>query len=381
VNAVTDSACAYVPHSFHVLDVHWCVLGDYRSIFHSIARSFEPLGDGEHNVLGRISTHARILLRQICNFDHIFEVMTNRIKRIIANLQEHESQTSPYKSDRVTTEGDELYYELRGQGQPLLMISGGGGDGGSYSLVAEILSDEYKIITYDRRANARSTMKDPQNFEVSQQSRDAVAVLRAAGEKSAFVFGNSSGAVIALDMAKTHPQSVQAIVAHEPPLARVHPDTRKWQRFFAGIYYTAFRYGATMAMLRFAFGLGLLDHSVRQTMKAHKAMRGYREKSGNRYLNRKITIDFFLQQELLPVTNYLLDIETIKKNGVRVFMAAGKRSLDKKRFYARTTQILAKKLGCQLVTFPGHHGSFIDMPDEFAATLRSVLHKAQGVNQ
>jgi pimeloyl-ACP methyl ester carboxylesterase len=46
----------------------------------------------------------------------------------------------------VTTEGDELYYEVRGQGQPLLMIPGGGGDGGSYSLIAEILSDEYRSL-------------------------------------------------------------------------------------------------------------------------------------------------------------------------------------------------------------------------------------------
>jgi pimeloyl-ACP methyl ester carboxylesterase len=284
------------------------------------------------------------------------------------------------KSGRVTTEGDELYYEVRGQGQPLLMIPGGGGDGGSYSLIVEILSDEYKVITYDRRANARSTMNDPQNFEVSQQSRDAVAVLRAAEETSAFVFGNSSGAVIALDMAKSHAQSVRAIVAHEPPLARVHPKTRKWQRFFAGVYYTAFRYGATLAMLRFAFGLGL-DHSFRQAIKAAKAMRRYRKKSGNHYLNRKVTTDFFLQQELLPVTNYLSDVETIQRNRVKVFMGAGKRSLQKKRFYAQTAEILAKKLGCELVTFPGHHGSFIDMPEEFAATLRSVLHKAPGVNQ
>ena len=74
----------------------------------------------------------------------------------------------------------------------------------------DILSDEYKVITYDRRANARSTINNPQNFEISQQSRDAVAVLRAAGEQSAFVFGNSSGAVIALDMAKTQPQAVRA---------------------------------------------------------------------------------------------------------------------------------------------------------------------------
>src|SRR6266498_4823225 len=121
------------------------------------------------------------------------------------------------QSGRVTTEGDDLYYEVRGQGQPLLMIAPGGGDGWQYSFVANILADEYKVITYDRRANARSTMNQPQNFEVSQQSRDALAVLRAVGEESAFVFGNSSGAVIALDMAKTQPQAVRAVVAHEHP--------------------------------------------------------------------------------------------------------------------------------------------------------------------
>jgi pimeloyl-ACP methyl ester carboxylesterase len=116
----------------------------------------------------------------------------------------------------VTAEGDDLYYEVRGQEQPLLMIAPGGGDGWQYSFAADILADEYKVITYDRRANSRSTMNDPQNIEISQQSRDAVAVLRAVGETSLFVFGNSSGAVIALDMAK--PQAVRAVVAHEAPM-------------------------------------------------------------------------------------------------------------------------------------------------------------------
>jgi hypothetical protein len=34
-----------------------------------------------------------------------------------------------------------------------------------------------------------------------------------------------------------------------------------------------------------------------------------------------------------------------------------------------------------LVTFPGHHGSYMDMPEEWAATLRSILHKAEGVKK
>jgi len=283
---------------------------------------------------------------------------------------------------RVTTEGNELYYEVRGQGQPLLMIPGAGGDAEVYSSVADILSDEYKVITYDRRANSRSTMNDPQNFEISQQSRDVVAVLLAAGETSAFVFGNSSGAVIALDMAKTQPQAVRAVVVHEPPLARVHPQVRKWQRFFASCYLTAFRFGTSLAVLRFMFGIEVpVRQLIKAQTKATKYTKSHREQADEPRISSKDAVDVLVKQELLPVTNYLPDVEMIKKNGVRVFMAAGKWGLDKKKWYAVVAQILAEKLGCELVTFPGHHGSYMDMPDEWAATLRSVLHKVEGVSQ
>lgn len=272
---------------------------------------------------------------------------------------------------RVTTEGDGLYYEIRGHGQPLLMIPAAGGDARRYSFVANILSNEYKVITYDRRGNSRSTKNNPQNFEVSQQSRDAVAVLSAAGETSAFVFGNSSGAVIALDMAKTQPQAIRAIVAHEPPITRVHPDASKWQRFFASVYWMTFRFGVPIAMFRFVLGIGLPLLSIA------KATRDL-EKNQDPNVKSKDNNDFFAKQELLPVINYMPDVELIRKNGVKVFMAAGKMSLDKKRFYAQTVPILAQLLGCEMVTFPGHHASYLDMPDEWAATLRSVLHKASG---
>src|SRR5260370_37440545 len=139
------------------------------------------------------------------------------------------TKPSLVQSGGGTTEGDELYYEVRGQGQPLLLIPAAGGDADLYAAVADLLSDEYKVITYDRRANARSTMNDPQNFEISQQSRDAVAVLRAAGEPSGFVFGNSSGAVIALDMAETQPRAVQAVVVTDARIPRGRQYGRKWQ--------------------------------------------------------------------------------------------------------------------------------------------------------
>ncbi|HST00001.1 MAG TPA: alpha/beta hydrolase [Terriglobales bacterium] len=263
----------------------------------------------------------------------------------------------------VTIEGDEIYYEVRGQGQPLLMIAGGGGDAGFFSIAANILSDEYKVITYDRRGNSRSTRNIPQNFEISQQSRDAVAVLKAAGETSAFVFGNSGGAVIALDMAMTQPQAVQAAIVHEPPITPVHPDAKKWKRFFANVYWLGLVFGAQIAMLKFALPSGIPTSAYRSVPNDVTTRMGKNH-------------DFFVKHEMLPFSNYHPDIEAIKRNGVKIFMAAGQMTLDKHKFYGETALILADLLDGEMVVFPGNHLSYLDRPDQWAAVLRRVLHQA-----
>ena len=79
-------------------------------------------------------------------------------------------ETGKKYSGRVTSEGDELYYEVRGQGQPILMISAAGGDGEYYTPIAKILADEFKVITYDRRANSRSTINNPQNLRSASKA-------------------------------------------------------------------------------------------------------------------------------------------------------------------------------------------------------------------
>jgi pimeloyl-ACP methyl ester carboxylesterase len=274
------------------------------------------------------------------------------------------------QTGRVSTEGDDLYYEVRGHGKPLLMIPPAGGDGWSYAGVASILADDYKVITFDRRANARSTMNDPQNFEISQQSRDAATVLHAVGERSAVVFGNSSGAVIALDMAKTQPDAVDAVVAHEPPLARLHPQSRKWQRFFASVYATGFRFGTSVAALRFMLGVEL---PVRQMAAATKGINQHRTESAEPYAGRKQATEVLIKLELLPVTNYLPDFDAIARNGVKVVAAVSEYGLRRHAWYAEVARNLAERLDCELVTFPGHHGSFMDKPDEFSTVLRSLL--------
>ena len=267
------------------------------------------------------------------------------------------------KSGYIATEGDTLYYEVRGQGEPLLMIAGGSGDAGFYTYVADILSDEYQIITYDRRGNSRSTRNEPINFEVSREARDAVAVLHAVGHKSAYVFGNSGGAIFALEMARSHPEAIRAVVVHEPPTIRVLPDSKKWQKFFACVYKMTFTYGEQLAIFKFNFSLSIPFSAFKSVPKDFQER--VSKSNNNGYL---------LKYEMLPGVNYMPDIEKIKINGVKVILAAGSRTLEKGSYYGRTAPILANMLGCKMVTFPGHHISYFDIPKEWAETLRKVLH-------
>src|SRR5262249_24595294 len=159
--------------------------------------------------------------------------------------------------------------------------------------------------TYERRGNSRSTRRDPQNFELSQQSRDAVAVLRAVGETAAFVFGNSGGAVIALDLAKTQPQAIKAAGVHEPPVVRVLPDGEKWRRFFASVYRTAFSrmtfgFGVQLAMFRIALSVGVPWRAYARVPKELGTRLGKNH-------------DILVKHEMLPFTNYKPDVEVIKK--------------------------------------------------------------------
>jgi pimeloyl-ACP methyl ester carboxylesterase len=269
----------------------------------------------------------------------------------------------PMTSGWVTTEGDELYFEVRGSGHPLLMISGGGGDAGFFDSVAELLSDEFQVITYDRRANSRSTANDPQNFTVAQQSRDAVAVLRANGHESAFIFGNSGGAVILLDMATTQPQAIRIGVSHEAPAVRLLPDAAKWSRFFASCYATAHRFGQSAAMARFALA-------------ARIPWSGYRAVPDRLSERMAKNHEFFLKHEMIPFSSYKPDIRAIRENGVKLKIAAGASTLDKQLFYGRANVALAAELGLPMSVMPGNHLSYLDQPAAWAASLRDILHGA-----
>jgi 3-oxoadipate enol-lactonase len=104
-----------------------------------------------------------------------------------------------------------LYYESTGSGRPVLLISGLGMAATSWWRTVPVLAQSLRVLAFDNRGVGRSDVtRGPYSLE--QMADDAVAVLDAAGEESAHVYGLSMGGMIAQVIALRHPTRVRALV-------------------------------------------------------------------------------------------------------------------------------------------------------------------------
>jgi pimeloyl-ACP methyl ester carboxylesterase len=82
--------------------------------------------------------------------------------------------------------GASLYYEVRGSGPVLLLISGGPADADIFSAIAPFLADKYTVVTYDPRGNSRSPLDGaPDDWRADVHGDDAARLLEAVGNRPA----------------------------------------------------------------------------------------------------------------------------------------------------------------------------------------------------
>lgn len=106
-----------------------------------------------------------------------------------------------------------LYYEVQGEGTPLLLISGTGLNGEAWKLFqVPALSPAHRVILFDHRGTGRSGRPDVE-YSTRLFAADALAVLNAAaGDEPAHVLGHSMGGRVAQWLALDHPERVRSLV-------------------------------------------------------------------------------------------------------------------------------------------------------------------------
>jgi 3-oxoadipate enol-lactonase len=105
----------------------------------------------------------------------------------------------------------ELHWESVGAGPAVLLIAGQGMTAGAWWATVPVLKRSFRVITFDNRDTGRSS-RTPWPYTVAQMAQDAVAVLDAAGEGRAHVYGISLGSLVAQEVALRYPDRVAALV-------------------------------------------------------------------------------------------------------------------------------------------------------------------------
>jgi pimeloyl-ACP methyl ester carboxylesterase len=251
-----------------------------------------------------------------------------------------------------------LYYERRGEGPPLLLIVGATGYGGVFERFAELLADEFTVVTYDRRGNGRSPR--PHGWDETspeEQADDAAALLECLGLSPAAIFGTSSAGIFALAMLIRHPESVGGAVLHEPALFSLFDDPKEVRDTLTTLIDEGMEAGGPAAafegFIRFAAGdanWDRLDPSVREGMLA--------------------SADTYFGIESGAFDTYLPDDETLAAIPAPIQLLVSEGSLPG---FTQAAGRLSKRLGIEITWTPGTHFAYVDHPFELAETIRPFL--------
>jgi pimeloyl-ACP methyl ester carboxylesterase len=119
--------------------------------------------------------------------------------------------------ERARVNGVELEYEVRGAGEPLLLIDMLIADCFVPLLSEPALADEYELIRYHKRGWVGST-RTPPPVSIGEHAADAAALLEHLGVRCAHIAGHSTGASIGAQLALDHADKVHTLTLLEPTL-------------------------------------------------------------------------------------------------------------------------------------------------------------------
>ena len=130
-----------------------------------------------------------------------------------------------YKTGYVSVNGLEMYYEIHGKGQPLVLLHGAfSAIGSSFGNMIPGLAKRRQVIGFELQGHGRTADID-RPLTVEGMADDVAAALQQLGIEQADILGYSNGGSVALHFATRHPQMVRKLVlmSISYTLSGIHP--------------------------------------------------------------------------------------------------------------------------------------------------------------
>lgn len=114
----------------------------------------------------------------------------------------------------TSKDGTSIAFDRSGTGPVLILVGGALSERSAWAPLAKLLAPHFTVVAHDRRG--RGDSGDTAPYAVEREIEDIVALIDDAGG-TAFVHGQSSGAVLSLEAAARLPDRVQKLSLYEPP--------------------------------------------------------------------------------------------------------------------------------------------------------------------
>jgi aminoacrylate hydrolase len=105
----------------------------------------------------------------------------------------------------------EIYYEIHGDGPPLMLVPGLGGGGAFWAKQVPEFARHFRTIIHDHRGAGQSTHSRIR-YSVEQMASDALLLMDRLGVASAHYVGHSTGGAIGQVIAQDHPERLRSLV-------------------------------------------------------------------------------------------------------------------------------------------------------------------------
>jgi pimeloyl-ACP methyl ester carboxylesterase len=136
----------------------------------------------------------------------------------IAQPIEGYDMQAPAKTGHAPVNGVEVYYQVYGEGEPLVLLHGGFGAIEMFMPILGTLAERRTVIGIDLQGHGR-TLPHERPMTFSNMAADVAGVIRHLGYDSAEVMGYSMGGATALRLGIEHPQVVDKLILVSTPYA------------------------------------------------------------------------------------------------------------------------------------------------------------------
>jgi pimeloyl-ACP methyl ester carboxylesterase len=262
--------------------------------------------------------------------------------------------------------GATLFYETYGSGPVLLLIPGASGTGNVFKRTASKLASDFTAVTYDRRGFSKSYLTGEQDYanRLDQDADDAAALLKhLSNGKPSFVFGTSSGAVVARTVLLRHPDCIEKMMVHEPPLCHALPDgIREEYMEKTKEAYQIYREKGPLTAME-----GFID--INFTPQEAKLMRlGAKAHADPFGVGNQL---YWFEREVLVYPFADLRLEELQQYKDKLIFATSEEASDLPA--GMVPQILAERLGMRAIVLPGAHCGYLTEPDDFAQAIITYM--------